>query len=317
MDHKDNDNPHNHNHCDRAPKSSDHQNTCPQNQDHHNRCGNDNSHATGSASQWLTKAKRLARGAMTADASPEKAQPPKTPARSQAAQQFLAQAQTAKAHTGPLTHHARLIFAMDATASRQPTWDRAMQLQAEMFKATAALGGLNVQLCYFRGYSEFTASPWLQDARNLETKMRLVDCLGGYTQLEKVIRHALAQQQQQPARALVFVGDAVEEDVDLLCHLAGKLGQTSLPMYIFQEGDDPFASQAFAQMARCSKGVHLQLTQGSAKALASLLGAVAAWATGGATALNTYVSDQQTAGNGSLLLTQLSHTLLEDLDSKA
>src|SRR3546814_12721854 len=36
----------------------------------------------------------------------------------------------------------RLIFAMDATASREPTWDRASHLQAEMFKETEALGGL-------------------------------------------------------------------------------------------------------------------------------------------------------------------------------
>src|SRR3546814_9870581 len=35
----------------------------------------------------------------------------------------------------------RLIFAMDATASREPTWDRACRLQGEMFKETAALGG--------------------------------------------------------------------------------------------------------------------------------------------------------------------------------
>jgi hypothetical protein len=32
----------------------------------------------------------------------------------------------------------RLIFALDATASREPTWDRASHLQAEMFKETEA-----------------------------------------------------------------------------------------------------------------------------------------------------------------------------------
>lgn len=35
----------------------------------------------------------------------------------------------------------RLIFALDATASRAPTWDRAAKLQGEMFEAAAALGG--------------------------------------------------------------------------------------------------------------------------------------------------------------------------------
>ena len=58
----------------------------------------------------------------------------------------------------------RLIFAMDATASRGPAWDRACHIQAEMFKQTAALGGLDIQLCYYRGYGEFEASPWLSSA---------------------------------------------------------------------------------------------------------------------------------------------------------
>ena len=48
---------------------------------------------------------------------------------------------------------ARLIFAMDATASREPTWDRACQVQGQMFLETAALGGLEVQLVYYRGFA--------------------------------------------------------------------------------------------------------------------------------------------------------------------
>ncbi|HEV7994737.1 MAG TPA: VWA domain-containing protein, partial [Stellaceae bacterium] len=45
----------------------------------------------------------------------------------------------------------RLIFALDATASREPTWDRACRIQGEMFEATAALGGLEIQLVFYRG----------------------------------------------------------------------------------------------------------------------------------------------------------------------
>ena len=48
----------------------------------------------------------------------------------------------------------RVIFALDATASRQPTWDTACMLQAEMFRETATIGGLDVQLVYYRGESE-------------------------------------------------------------------------------------------------------------------------------------------------------------------
>ena len=49
----------------------------------------------------------------------------------------------------------RLMFAMDATGSREPSWDRACQIQGEMFDATASLGGLSVQLAYYRGFGEF------------------------------------------------------------------------------------------------------------------------------------------------------------------
>ena len=54
----------------------------------------------------------------------------------------------------------RLIFAMDATMSRQPTWDRALQIQSEMFIETEKIGGLDVQLMYFRGFNECRASKW-------------------------------------------------------------------------------------------------------------------------------------------------------------
>ena len=49
----------------------------------------------------------------------------------------------------------RLLFGMDATASREPTWDRACRIQGEMFAETAALGGLAIQLAYYRGFGEF------------------------------------------------------------------------------------------------------------------------------------------------------------------
>src|SRR5262245_16642685 len=48
----------------------------------------------------------------------------------------------------------RLIFALDATMSRQPTWDTACRLQADMFREAASIGGLAVQLVYYRGPAE-------------------------------------------------------------------------------------------------------------------------------------------------------------------
>src|SRR5437868_11660485 len=117
------------------------------------------------------------------------------------------------AHTGG--GRGRLIFALDATASREPSWDRACRIQGEMFEATAALGGLDVKLIYYRGFNECKASRWLANAADLHRVMRAVSCLGGETQIERVLDHAIAENQKQRLGALVFVGDAMEENVEI------------------------------------------------------------------------------------------------------
>ena len=51
--------------------------------------------------------------------------------------------------------------------SRQPTWDTACTLQADMFREAAAIGGLDIQLVYFRGLGECRASGWVADSERL------------------------------------------------------------------------------------------------------------------------------------------------------
>ncbi len=182
----------------------------------------------------------------------------------------------------------RLMFAMDATASREPTWDRACQIQGEMFDATAALGGLAVQLVYYRGFGECKASKWVRDSRALVRVMTAVRCLGGHTQIRKVLRHALDETQVQKVHALVFVGDAMEENVDDLCAIAGELGLRGVPAFMFHEGPDPSASLAFRQIARLTNGAYLRFDASSARQLKELLGAVAVYAAGGRKALKDY-----------------------------
>src|ERR1700731_2410386 len=108
----------------------------------------------------------------------------------------------------PAGGRGRLIFALDATASREPSWDRACRIQGEMFEATAALGGLDVKLMFYRGFDECKASRWLATAAELPRTMRAVSCLGGETQIERVLSHAIAEAKKRRVHALVFVGDA-------------------------------------------------------------------------------------------------------------
>lgn len=179
----------------------------------------------------------------------------------------------------------RLVFAVDATASRQPAWDRACTLTGEMFLATRDLGGLAVSLCYWRGFMEFAATPFLTDGAELARRMSAVTCLGGQTQILRALRHALAETRKEKVGALVLVGDAVEEEVDTLCHAAGELGLFGTPVFCFHEGGNPVAANAFRQVAKVSGGAYAPFDSAAADALRDLLRAVAVFAAGGRTAL--------------------------------
>jgi hypothetical protein len=182
----------------------------------------------------------------------------------------------------------RLMFALDATASREPTWDRACHIQAEMFLETASLGGLEVQLAYYRGFGEFAATPWISKSADLIRRMTGVSCLGGHTQIRKVLDHAVLEAKNGRVSALVFVGDCVEESVDDLCNVAGKLGVLGVPVFLFQEGSEPVAEMAFRQIARLTGGAHCRFDSTSATQLRDLLKAVAVFAAGGHRALSDF-----------------------------
>ncbi len=179
----------------------------------------------------------------------------------------------------------RLLFGLDATASRQPSWDRAMHLQAEMFSEAARLGGLDIQLAYYRGFGEFKATGWLSDSDALLRHMTGVSCLGGRTQIDRLLAHALGETRKRKVNAVVFVGDAMEEDADKLCHRAGELGMLGVPLFIFHERGERHAAECFRQMAKLSGGAYCRFDAGSARELRDLLRAVAVFATGGPLAL--------------------------------
>lgn len=179
----------------------------------------------------------------------------------------------------------RLIFALDATASRQPTWDHACQLQGDMFAAAAETGGLALQLVWYRGYGEFQVEPWLADSTELRRRMTSVQCRGGLTQIGRALEHAVRETRQCRVNALVLVGDCLEEAVDPLCHRAGQLGLLGVPAFVFQEGHDFAAARGFREMARLTRGAYCAFDAGSARQLRELLRAVAVYAAGGRPAL--------------------------------
>jgi hypothetical protein len=194
---------------------------------------------------------------------------------------FLRQARA----MAPAGGTGRLVLALDATMSRQPTWDLACKLQGEMFDAVGAKGGLKVQLVYFRGFGECAASRFVADTAELKTLMTKIDCRGGHTQIGKVLSHALKETQREKVGALVYIGDAMEEEIDDLAEKAGRLGLHGLPVFLFQEGNDAGAERAFKEIARLTKGAWFRFDRNAPAMLARLLSAIAVYATGGLRAL--------------------------------
>ena len=184
----------------------------------------------------------------------------------------------------------RLIFSLDATASREPTWAVASEITHAMFAATSGIGGLWTQLVYYRGFNESRASRWVANAAELHRLMRQVRCEAGVTQIARVLDHAIQETGRAKVSALIFIGDAMEEPLEGLAHQVGRLGALNTPIFLFHEGHDPIAASAFRQLASLSHGVFLPFDLSSIDRFKELLGAVAVYAAGGIAALEKHAA---------------------------
>jgi hypothetical protein len=235
----------------------------------------------------------------TAPVAPSARHEPAAPSARAEIDAFIQRARTMAPPVGA-GQRGRLIFALDATMSRQPTWDTACRLQGEMFRETGAIGGLDVQLLYFRGLDECRASRWVSDGAGLGDLMGRIQCQGGHTQIGKVLSHTRKESDRAKVQALVYVGDAMEEAIDDLAVAAGELGLRGIPAFMFQEGHDPVAEQAFREIVRLTRGAYCRFDLSAAGELSELLRAAAAYAAGGVKALNA-LSARRNAGAQKLL----------------
>jgi hypothetical protein len=154
-----------------------------------------------------------------------------------------------------------------------------------MFREVATTGGLEVQLVYYRGDRECSASRWTTDTNHLTKIMTGIKCRPGHTQLQKVLAHAQKETKLLKVSALVFIGDALEEDPDEIIPEARELGRLGVPAFMFQEGDDREVEQVFREIVSVTRGAYCRFDPGAARQLAELLKAVAVYVTGGLAAL--------------------------------
>ncbi len=179
----------------------------------------------------------------------------------------------------------RLIFALDLTGSREHSLRQARIATAAMFDAIKAIGRVAVRLVYYRGAKECRASEWHDDPGVLAESMRRLSCKTGQTQIARVLRMALAEDEK--VSGVVFVGDHCEDDADDLVKLAQTLGQRSVPLFVFHECADHDqhslkARPVFERMAEASGGVYVEFRPDSGAVLRELLANVAAFSAAGA-----------------------------------
>ena len=180
----------------------------------------------------------------------------------------------------------RLVFALDATMSRRPTWDMACALRADMFREAASLGAASISA------SSVIAASAECRATAVDFRQRATGQADGQDRLPRR-QHpdrqgvgGSATRPPPPACARwLFVGDAMEEAIDDLCAKAGELGLLKVPVFMFQEGHDAVAEQAFQEIARLTGGAWCRFDPGAAAQLRPNSCAAAAYAAGGRAAL--------------------------------
>jgi hypothetical protein len=181
----------------------------------------------------------------------------------------------------------RLLFALDATLSRERTWDRAMHIQSAMFEEADTVNGLAMKLVYFRGYNECRASGWQKDGRSLARLMQGIGCMGGHTQIARVLGFARKEIAKAPVPALVYIGDAVEEDGDALSQQAGELGLLGCKLFMFHEGPDRLRWQRLSLHGQQLRRRLFSVRRAFGRNTCGLLQAVARYASGGRKALES------------------------------
>lgn len=169
----------------------------------------------------------------------------------------------------PAAPQGRLVFGLDATGSRQPTWDVAIGIQARMFESSAPIGKLSVQLVFYRA-DECLATGWVSSGAELARRMRKIDCRAGETQIGRLLAHVAKEARKAPIQSLIFIGDAVEEEADVLAGAAAELGRLKCPVNTFQEGSDQRAQAVFRMIALRSGGQFHKFGTGTPQAVAQL-----------------------------------------------
>jgi hypothetical protein len=183
----------------------------------------------------------------------------------------------------------RLVFAVDATASREPAWAAARQVTDALVKALP--GQLDVALAVHGGSRVHTFTPFTSNAATLRDRAAGVACQAGMTRLLPILSASL----KHPAvRVVIYIGDVFEESVIQGRRLADNMGQRGTKLIVLHDTADPAArldAEVFWDLAKRTGGCVLPFNASASGRLRELLSAVAVYAVGGETLLQERARD--------------------------
>ena len=194
----------------------------------------------------------------------------------------------------------RLVFAVDATSSRQKAWEAAKRLTDDVLGALP--GELDVALAVHGGDRVHTFTEFTSDAAELRGMAAGVRCIAGYTRLVEILRRVAAM--SEDVAVVVYIGDVFEESRRDARQIAVDLAQRGTRVIILHDtgSRDTDDGKAFAELAKLTGGAVLPFDASALERLGQLLEAVAVLAVGGTEMLET---KQATMPAATLLLEHL------------
>jgi hypothetical protein len=173
----------------------------------------------------------------------------------------------------------RLVFAVDATASREPAWTAARQVTDALVKALP--GELDVALAVHGGSRVHTFTAFTNDARTLRDLAAGVECHAGLTRLLPILAASL---KRQAVRVVIYIGDVFEESLPQGRQLADQMGALGIKLIVLHDTADRGArrdAEVFWDLAKRTGGCVLPFDASASGRLRDILSAVAVYAVGG------------------------------------
>ena len=173
----------------------------------------------------------------------------------------------------------RLVFAFDATASREPAWATARQVTDALFKVLP--GELDVALAVHGGSLLHTFTDFTDNANTLRDRAAGIRCLAGFTRMLPILARSL---KRPGVRVVVYIGDVFEESLGRGRKLADEMAARGTKLIVLHDTSDDDArryGEIFQDLARRTGGCVLPFDINAPDKLRDLLAAVAVYAVGG------------------------------------